>query len=765
MDTPFRSSGSLGWPLSSRAATPPLRDLFGDESDSDDGDSGYQASEALPQSLIDKCLKAYAQAAGTGPDDQPSLTDKARALATISLLAKGVTGTRMDLHRLLFNQGDDNDDDGDEWGDSKEKSTVAQPARAQVTRADLDAFPSAAWSELDAYVRQENGRGITAVVLPQNGDPSRLIQSLGSLPALSELDVSLQPDCEVIDLGGLKPQDLGQLAITLRGNASGLTVIAPAGSHVKAANQCVALHKSRVFYVDAYGQQTGTSRTLAGAAYHHTTDDKSQEFSVTTHLNGQATFGSITSTLLDSPGDPIVCRTLSMLWLMQRHQHHQEGETKAGPGVDTKSYRPFSYAFAATAGAISESVTNDTVHEEEGIMFGSQADALFDTDGFGNMLSQQFQRMASGDKRFFMTSTPNHMLGVELQVKEAMHAGTLRREYVVNLYDPNSTTTHTRVVAHDAQWFESQVLERWLGRVDVGRYFPGDPKIGALVRWIPPSERPVGSSQVPTHEVDIHVDEADQLTDRFMWAAMSRGAPSAVTASVRGILASDTTADDKWLALRGENISNRPALEVACDRDQPATVAAYIRAVLEADTTTLPLRYQLDLLRAVDNEQPVLAFAAAQSPQKRTENAIYSYVYEIASSSLALGQKQALLGGTGSHSTAAQLALRIAPERVAAMMCAIHDANLLADETQALLAALRVRDEDILKVMFEREDAQTDLHAPMEKTKTSEVVSRQAAWMYRLGQSTREHKALDGQGVTHGAGHHLARHQEFSGPR
>ena len=469
---------------------------------------------------------------------------------------------------------------------------------APVSLADLEALPEAAWAELDAHVRHETGLGITDVVLPGTDDPSRLIRGLAGLPVLRDLDVTLPADCESIDFGGLKPSDPDQLAITLRGNASDLAVIAPAGSHVKAVSQCVALQKSRVFYVDGSGRQIGTPKTLAGAAYHHTTDGLSQEFSVMSDLNGDGKFGNITSTLLERPGDPIVCRTLGMLWLMARYQHHQDQHTQAAAGIDTKSQQPFSYEFAATPEAISENVTSDTVHEQEGIMFGSQADALFDTDGFGDMLSQQLQRMAPGDKRFFMASTPNHMLGVELQVKEAMHAGTLRREYVVNLYDPNKTTTHFRVVANDAHWFESQSLGHWLKRDDVNHYFPGDPKIGTLVRWIPPAERPASPTHAPAHEVDIHVDPPDQLTARLMSAAMSRGAPGSVTASARGILASDTTAGEKRHALRGNNIYNRPALEIACDRDQPATVAAYIRAVLEADTGVLPLHDQLNLLRS-----------------------------------------------------------------------------------------------------------------------------------------------------------------------
>jgi hypothetical protein len=740
MDTPFPSLRSTGWQHNSRSVTPESRsDPFGEAFDSDDESAGHGASGSAPQSLINNCLDACAAAAGLQPGVSLPPAAQARVIATVSCLAEQMTGTRLNLAFLLADQESDSDDEDDYKG----SSPPALHTLASVGLADLEALPAAAWSELDAHVRHETGQGITELALPATDDPSRLLRGLAGLPALRELEVTLPPGCESIDFGGLKPSHPDQLAITLHGNASDLAVIAPAGSHVKAVSQCVALQKSRVFYVDGSGRQMGTPKTLAGAVYYHTTDGMSQELSVKSKLNGDGRFGNITSTLMERPGDPIVCRTLSMLWLMARYQHHQDQRTQATAGIDTKSQQPFSYAFAATPQAISENVTSETVHEQEGIMIGSQADALFDTDGFGDMLSQQFQRMAPGDKRFFMASTPNHMLGVELQVKEAMHAGTLRREYVVNLYDPNKTTTHIRVVAHDAQWFESKSLGHWLERDDVNRYFPGDPKIGTLVRWIPPAERPASPSHAPAHEVDIHVDPPDQLTARFMSAAMSRGAPGSVTASARGILASDTTVGEKRLALRGNNIHNRPALEMACDRGQPATVAAYIRAVLEADTGVLPLHDQLNLLRARNNERPVLAFAAAQPAQSRAEDAIYSYVREIAASSLALADKEALLGETGRHGTAAQLALKIAPARVAAMMCAIHDANLPAEETRVLLASLQVRGEDMLKAMFAREDAQTELHEPMEKVKASEVLSRQATWMHRLGKAIRESAALD----------------------
>lgn len=744
MDNSFLSLPSSGQPPGSRSVKPESTfDAFGEAFDSDDESVGHGVHGSTPQSLINRCLDACAAAAGLQPGVSLPSAAQARVIATVNCLVEEMTGTHLNLAFLLADQESDSDDDGDYKG----SLPPAPHTSASVGLADLEALPAAAWSELDAYLWHVAGKRIEKVVLPANIDPSHLIRGLAGLSALRELDVSLPTGCESVDFGGLKPIDPDQLAITLRGNLSDLAVIAPAGSHVTAASQCVALHKSRVFYVDGDRQQIGTPRTLAGAGYHHVSDSLSQEQSVMSKLNGNGRFGNIKSTLLERPGDPIVCRTLSMLWLLARYQHHQDQHTQAAAGIDTKSQQPFSYAFAASDVAISQSVTSDTVHEQEGIMIGSQADALFDTEGFGEMLSHQFQHMAPGDTRYFMASTPNHMLGVELQVKEAVHAGTLRREYVVNLYDPNKTTTHIRVVAYEARWFKSQSLGHWLERDDVNHYFPGDPQIGTLVRWIPPAERTVHPDQMPAHEVAIHVDPRDRPTARFMSAAMSRGAPLSVTASARGILASDLTTREKRHALRADNVHNRPALEVACDRGQPATVAAYIRAVLEADTGVLPLHDQLNLVRAERDGEPVLAFAAARPAQHRTEDAIYSYVREIAASPLALTHKEALLGETGPHGTAAQRALGIAPARAAAMMCAIHDANLPAEQTRALLASLQVRGDDVLKAMFAMEDALPVLSQAAQKVKAAELLSRQDSWMHRLGMATRETRAPDTKGT------------------
>lgn len=739
MGISFSSLRYSGQPPGSRSVTP---DPFGEAFDSDDESVGHGAQGSALPSLINRCLDACAAAAGMQPGASLPAAVQARVIATVNTLVEEVRETRLNLAFLLADLEPEGVDDGDYKG----SSPPAPHTLASFGLADLEALPAAAWSEIDAHVRHETGKSIEVVVLPAGIDPSHLIRGLAGLSALRDLAVAVPPGCESIDFGGLRPTDPDRLAITLCGNLSDLAVIAPAGSYVTAESQSVALHKCRVFYVDGAGRQIGTPRTLAGAGYHHTADSMSQERSVISKLNGDGRFGNINSTLLERPGDPIVCRTLSMLWLLARYQHHQDQHTQAAAGIDTKSQQPFSYAFAATDAAISQSVTSDTVHEQEGILIGGQADALFDTEGFGNTLNQQFQHMLPGDTRYFMASTPNHMLGVELQVKEAMHAGTLRREYVVNLYDPNKTTTHIRVVAYEAQWFESQSLGHWLDRDDVNHYFPGDPKIGTLVRWIPPAERTVHPDQMPAHEVDIHVNREDQFTARFMSAAMSRGAPVSVTVSARGILASDLTAREKRHALRANNVHNRPALEIACDRDQPAAVAAYIRAVLEADTSVLPLHDQLNLLRAERNEQPVLSFAAARPAQHRTEDAIYSYVREIAASPLALAHKQALLGETGPHGTAAQRALGLAPARAAAMMCAIHDADLPAEETRVLLASLHVQGEDVLKAMFAMEDALPVLSQAVEKVKAAELLSCQDSWMHRLGKATRETHALDTKG-------------------
>jgi len=61
-------------------------------------------------------------------------------------------------------------------------------------------------------------------------------------------------------------------------------------------------------------------------------------------------------------------------------------------------------------------------------------------------------------------------MGVELQVKERLHAGGKRNEYVVTFYDPNLSATHSRLVVHDPRQLKGRSLRDWVGESSARSY-------------------------------------------------------------------------------------------------------------------------------------------------------------------------------------------------------------------------------------------------------------------------------------------------------
>ncbi len=714
MDTPPCSRPASALSVS-RSATPQPHDgPFALDGSSEGSEPDHAAS------LTQLCLDAFQQAAG-GPLSEGS---QARALGAISAMDECLTGTQLNLMWFM-------ETDLDSFCSDDQKSlTSAQPGTGLRLRwADLVAFAPEAWTALNEYVLQQNGTGITKVTLPPQVDPRALLTSLSRLPDLQHVHIMLPPGqgTGTLDLGQLQPSHPGRLFIEIEGPVSDLTIHAPAGSEVRANVPDVALHKSRVLYVDGKGQQIGAPVTLAGAAYHHTTGSLlPQELNVRMQLNGESKFGSVTTSILEQSGDDILCRTLGTLWLMERHAHRQAKEQ--APPDSKQAGKPFPYNTFQSTSDIQQRVTDDTIREEEALLYSTRPQALFDTNNFGAMISQQLRQMSPGETRSFAAITPNHMLGIELRVKEREHGGVMQREYVLNIYDPNETSTHRRVVAHDPAWFLDRTLGTWLPADAVNRYFPGTPKLGSLVRWVPPEQRTGPAPAAPSHQAGVHVDLKDTQTGKFLVVAASRGAADSISLGVGSILESEMDDDNKWRRLRADDLSGKPALQLACERSDPAAATAYLRALLACPPGALGHGYLLNLLAAPRDGVPTLEKMARVRPPSAPEASIHAYVREITASNLPLADKIRLLGARGDYGTPAQAALELSPERTAAMMCGILDAGLPDRDTLTLLEALGV-DPDAVEKAMARVNASLAEHAgPTQQ----DQLKRQAAWNERL---------------------------------
>lgn len=714
MDTspPSRPASALSI---SRSTTPQPDDAPFSLDDSSDG-SGPDTVAGLTQ----RCLDAFAQATGGALSD----ARQARAMRAITAMEECLSATSLNLN--YFMEGDLDDHFSE---DTKSLSSPLPGAGSPLGWSDLANFPADAWAELDAHVQETRDRGITEVSVPPQVAPQALFAGLSRLPHLQHVRITLAPDqCTgTLDLSQLRVPD--GVSIEIEGPVSDLTVLAPPGTLIRANAPEVALHKSRVLYVDGKGQQAGSAVTLAGAAYHHTSHGfLPQELNVRMQLNGESKFSGINPLMSEKEGDDIMCRTLGTLWLMERHAHRQAKEQAR---ESKQAGKPFPYNAFQSTSDIARHVTNDTVREQEALLLHTPAQALFDTDNFGSMISQQLRQMSPGETRSFAATTPNHMLGIELRVKEREHGGVMRREYVLNIYDPNETTTHRRVVAHHPEWFLNHSLQTWLAPDKVARYFPGTPKIGSLVRWVPPEERAGPAPAGPSRQTSVHVNPQTTQTAKFLYAAANRGVTGSITLAVRNILASTLDDAQKWHRLRAENFKGKPALLAACTRGDTGALVAYLRALLACPPGALGGHYLLNLLAGQQDQIPVLERMARSKAPSTPDAMIHAYVREIAASSLPLADKIALLGRKGEFGTPALAALEHAPERTAAMMCGILDAQQSVNDSLALLESLGVSPQAVEKAMARLHTSLATHAGPAQQ----DQLKRQAAWSDRLNKT------------------------------
>ena len=143
-------------------------------------------------------------------------------------------------------------------------------------------------------------------------------------------------------------------------------------------------------------------------------------------------------------------------------------------------------------------------------------------------------------------------------------------------------------------------IDSWLTPKEQLVYFPEQPRVGTLLRWLPPQQRERTSNDGPPKGPSLHVDPAHIGTATFLLAAMDSHAPDAVTRSIEAILDTKAPADDRLEMLRAEDMAGRTPLIWAGERHQPDNVTAYVRAILAAPADRLSTQDKLSLLRSED---------------------------------------------------------------------------------------------------------------------------------------------------------------------
>lgn len=302
-------------------------------------------------------------------------------------------------------------------------------------------LPSTAWAALDHHLTATSN-GVTSMTVPiglgtfkWNGN---LFGALSALPALQRMTVQLPGDrpedkALLLDLGSLRAPQLQQIFIQPpSGAVSRVALTLREGVHAQAIDIThAALYKSTVQYVDDDLRPQGRPMALAGAPYFATGHDPEL-----TYNDGQTIFNVGPDELaLHNP--VIMCRQLATMWGDLRHEYRQakldsESPVKAGKFVPLKML---------TRQSIADNMPMDVESRHQASLQAGPV-AVFDPPSFGLALYRVSESMAPGSSHIFDVVTDNHVMELELHVKEKDG----RRQCVAAYEDPNSTLPHTRTV-------------------------------------------------------------------------------------------------------------------------------------------------------------------------------------------------------------------------------------------------------------------------------------------------------------------------------
>lgn len=676
--------------------------------------------------LIDLCLQACTQ------DGKLPLSDaqEERVTETIrSLVEDCLLGTALDLQ---------------DFGEAGLPGEYPAPG-------DHPELPPVAWAKLNDYVRTREGRGITEVQVPGLAGLACVAAGLARLPDLGHVTFFVPERAPrtpqvTLNVRGLQPDHPDKLTICIRGDHANLLVQAPHRALVHASGiSNPASRPSQVEYFDSNtGEPCGTARTLAGAVYSDAPPQFDQEIASSVNINGKATRkgGDVALYGLPQPGDPLKCQSDSVIWIVAQHQKVLDGK----PGDSNSGI----YEKRSVASGFSASYTDQVATEEYGLSTGAFTDAIYDREGFGPMIAQEQRTLAPGEVRWYIHGSPNHAMALQLSLQYPGGDSTAKPEYTVTFFEPNRSVLRDHMTASSPDQVAEVSMDSWLTPEEQLVFFPGDPAIGTLTRWIPPQDRKGKVDQGPPGGPRLYVAPEHIATAEFLLSAMEGHAPACVTQSIAAILDTKGPESGRIEQLRGEDRDGRTALAWAGMRIQPANVTAYVRGILSAPSDRLSDAGKVDLLRCEDPDYggSFLWHLAEKRSDFWPEEVIHTYVHEIACSSLALDDKVRLLAGryaadpeddendTAPHrppptQTAAGIALHHAPGRVVAMVCAIVEARLPGDETDALLRALDVDGDSMNRAVGERMLQLDDSSHPLE-AKELEYLS---LWYRRLGES------------------------------
>jgi hypothetical protein len=358
------------------------------------------------------------------------------------------------------------------------------------------------------------GQRITGIEFPRSLQSTTrhawIERARQGLPDLSCIGINVPRgggELDLLDVGTVS--GASPLTIELRdagSTAAPLVVAAPLGLKVRAIPIATSNHKGRIRYhdTDMPGRpQCGPVRTLPGLVYLRRSADAGlpQLRSKTLNLNCEARFPDDTAP--EVAGKPIECRHLAIQWLDDRARFH---DSKRAEHAAADSKR-FSFAQYASVEAIAAHVM-----PSERRHGGPRS--IVRVEQFGELLQQHFAQMAAlgVPLRLMSVSGFHHRIACELRVRETVHGKEVRREHVLNIYDPNRTTTYLRLVLDEPGSLNGALLP----------IFPDRPRGSAsFISVIPYLETQPRHPPMPTVAGAITIDGASTTPEGLRTLAQS----------------------------------------------------------------------------------------------------------------------------------------------------------------------------------------------------------------------------------------------------
>ncbi|TFZ03313.1 ShET2/EspL2 family type III secretion system effector toxin [Ramlibacter rhizophilus] len=425
--------------------------------------------------------------------------------------------------------------------------------------------PLGAWEVLARH-------GVTQLTLPAPRDNEELqsvLPGLNALPVLEQLTVGAPMRGEIIELHKLDGRP-GLSIMMDCGRVAGWRVTAPPRAHVRAIGACAQqLHspEATVEYLEADGRTTGTRIVLAGLWRVRRHADARGAVD----LNGQARFGSGERHREGLMQDTIVCRHLSLQWLMNRAADVESSAPRGRRGFASSKD-----ITQQVAGAVNKSYYRLSRGEARPV-------ALCTRGGFVALLRHLFDSMQPGQARRFALVTHTHVLGLELQMAAGSPDAWGGREHVVTLYDPNDTAAEYVLVVHDAQHLVHSDIP-----FCASYFYPDALQVMAAYAF----DRPASELAAPaTRCFGLH--DARLSDPSHLFVAMKVGCTKLIHGGVQHLLGTTgLSREDRLRALvsevrtSGDRVASS-ALDIGLEFGRCDAVAFYVDALVHAPADVL----------------------------------------------------------------------------------------------------------------------------------------------------------------------------------